>query len=168
MFMKTKNIFYRFSTLLVVPMLLVSTLVTPIRTTQTGVTSRQSSSVSGTDNQPSLRVVKTNAEQIILELTPPAPQIETTLLDDRPCQNISIPGLTQINTQGLPALPAQGAMLGIPQDAEPTILILAVESTSLPGKHALCPSPQPDLKRSPRNPWQVTGYTYRISLHWAG
>ena len=159
--MKTKKISHRFPTLLVLPMLLLSALIIPISTTQAGLPVGQLNPVARKDNLSALRVIQTTADMVVLELIPPAPQFEATLLKELSCQNVSIPGLAQIDTPGLPALPAQGAMLGIPQNAQLTIGILDVESTILPGKHTLCPLPQSDLKGSLVSPWQLIGNTYR-------
>ena len=61
---------------------------------------------------------------------------------------------------GLPALPVQGAMLGIPQDAQPKLQVLSSEWTSLPGEYDLCPTPQPVFARSTAGPLQFTSYRY--------
>ena len=77
-----------------------------------------------------VKIISSSAESITLEFTSPAPIFETTWIDGQSCQKVSIPGLIQLDSPGWPALPVQGAMLGIPSDAQPAIKILAVENES--------------------------------------
>lgn len=157
--MYKNRIYRRFFTLIVIPIFLTFSL-RPIFNTQAGATDRQFISVSSTGKYPYLRLVQASAKHIILEFTPPAPQFDTTTLDGQPCQMMRITGLAQADDPDSPSLPVQGAMLGIPQDAQPTIQLLAGESTRLAGSFDLCPTPQPILTHAPKSPWQLTGYRY--------
>lgn len=112
------------------------------------------------DERNALRMLQADGGHAILELTPATPEFESAVIDGQPCQNVSIPGLSQAEQPGLPALPVQGAMLGIPQDARPTIQILSAEWVSLPGSYLLCPMRQPVLTRAPMGPWKLNDYSY--------
>lgn len=107
-----------------------------------------------------IKIIQANPESIILEINPPAPQFTSQQLTDQNCQVVQIPGLARSDTPGLPALPMQGAMLGIPTDAQPIVKILAVEAHHLPGQYNLCPAAQPNFARDSDRRWQLTGYTY--------
>ena len=71
------------------------------------------------------------------------PQIEAVQVDSSTCHNISFPGLFLNSVAGLPGLPAQGFMLGIPKDAQPSISIIEAESVLLEGSFRLCPQTSP-------------------------
>ncbi len=111
-------------------------------------------------DNPYLRIVETTPTKLVLELTPAAPQFEATQSVGQTCQSVRLPGLSQIETPGMAPLPVQGVMLGIPQDALPSLKLLAAEATSLPGSYDLCPSPSPVLDRSPDGRWQLNGAAY--------
>ncbi len=113
---------------------------------------------------PFLRVIETTAEGIVVEFAPPAVAFETSTLDGGECQRVTIPGLPQTDDPGLPSLPVQGAMLGIPQESQPTLQILSADWVALPGAHRLCIAPQPVLTRSSARdgrvpPLELSGYT---------
>ena len=149
-----------FLSLLVIPGLLVSAWLGTTQKTWANTPGEQASlGNDGNLTHPSIQVVETTPEGLILEFTPTRPEIEEILLNGLACQAISIPGMAQSDSPGAPSLPVQGAMLGIPQDAQPSINILTAEWTALPGSYDLCPVPQPDLARSPRSPWQFVGTT---------
>lgn len=104
-----------------------------------------------------LRILDENAEGLILEFTPAAPIFENLRLAGQDCQEVSIPGQAQLEQPGFPDLPVQGAMLGIPQGAQPTIRVRETEQKSLPSSYALCPAPQPDFSIQPHQPAQLQG-----------
>ncbi len=153
---------------LIIPLLALAFWGEPISYSQAGSASEQPVTDYNATNPHYVRVVQMSPEQVILEFNPPAPQFETSLIDNHRCDTARIPGLVQTETPGLPSLPVQGAMLGIPPDAQPTIQVLVAESAILPGSHVLCPSPQPILDRSQTSRWQFTGYSYRRSPAYAG
>lgn len=105
-----------------------------------------------------LRVVETTPDRIILELTPPRPEISASLLEGDHCQLVTIPGLAQMDIPGSPALPVQGAMLGIPFDSQPTLTLLAADSILIPGVFDVCPASQPVLEPAVKSPWQYNGH----------
>ncbi len=153
----------RFFTVLIILILLFGLLIEPIANIQAGAPRGRSNDNSVTETNPYLRVVQSSTEHIILELTPLTPQFETKIFNSQSCQTVTIPGLVQMDDPDLPSMPVQGAMLGIPQDAQPTMHILAAEWTILPGSYDLCPSPSPILTRSSKSPRQLTGYSYERS-----
>ncbi len=115
---------------------------------------------SGSSTSRFVRVIQTSPDQITLEFNPPAPQFETRLIQKQSCQAVNIPGIVNAEIAGLPSMPVQGVMLGIPQEAQPSIQLLAADSILLAGSHDLCPAPHPLLDRSNTDQWRVSGYSY--------
>ena len=140
--------------------LLITLLIGPIPSVKAGAPSEQQHVIPATEKSPYLQLVQQSTERIIIEFSPPLPTFKTTILDNQTCQEVSIAGLEQTEAAGLPALPVRGAMLGIPQNGQPSLRILEAETTSLPGKYDLCPSSQPVLEPSFNGRWELAGYTY--------
>ena len=157
--MKINGIFQRFI-FLIVPFLIIIFMFALILDTQAGVPGAETGSRSYTGSKTDLRLVETTEDGILLELISDIPQFETNMIDDQACQSVSITDLIQSELPGLPALPVKGTMIGIPEDAQPSIQILEAESTSLPGKHDLCPSAKPILIRTSQGTMEQTGYSY--------
>ena len=122
---------------LIIPLLTLAFWGEPISYSQAGSASEQPVTDYNATKPHYVRVVQMSPEQVILEFNPPAPQFKTSLIDNHRCDTARIPGLVQTETPGLPSLPVQGAMLGIPPDAQPTIQVLSSKSAILPGSNVL-------------------------------
>jgi hypothetical protein len=107
-----------------------------------------------------LAVISASADGVILEFTAPRPSFEENVVNAERCQTVSIPGLAQNVAAGEPSLPVKGAMLGIPQEGQPSLQILDVEMGVLPGAYHLCPSQKLVVNIEEKAVQQVPQVTY--------
>lgn len=96
-------------------------------------------SASATPPSGLIQLVEADQEHIVLELTAPEPQVTAVVQDGQTCQNAHMAGLLPGDTPGWPALPRLGQMVGIPENARPTVRVLASEAIPLASKVDLCP-----------------------------
>jgi len=94
-----------------------------------------------------LRLIKSDAESIVLELRTPAYDIEETTVEGSIYHVLSVPGYAQSDRVGHPQLPLEGTLLGIPANAEADLHILEAEGDILPGSYNLYPVPRLIIER---------------------
>lgn len=110
-----------------------------------------------------MQVLTLDKTGVTLELNTRTPVFTSAQVDGRQCQVASLEGVAQLEEPGWPVLPVQGALLGIPPDAQPTLEVLALEPVNLPGWRQLCPAAQPQLSLFPDQPLILSGYDYPLS-----
>ncbi len=104
---------------------------------------------------PYLTVLATDNQRILLEFTPPEPEFEKVEVNGQICLTSKIAGLTGSADAGSPSLPAQGALIGIPLDARPSIRIHYVDREEFQLTHKLCPTATTSLDLANGSPEQV-------------
>jgi hypothetical protein len=80
--------------------------------------------------QPSLytpRIIESDAEKIIIEITPPPLSVLSAGIKESDGQFASLPGYSLTATPGKPQLPLRGFIIGVPDDANPTVTLLDVQ-----------------------------------------
>jgi hypothetical protein len=87
-----------------------------------------------------LRIVESNANRILVELSIDKFKVETVLVDGGEYQKIIIPDMEQTGLPGHPMLPAKGTLLGIPTGEGLSVRILESDHQLLPGLR-LAPAP---------------------------
>jgi len=80
-----------------------------------------------------LKVVTSDSEGVILDLRVPRPDIQEVWEEGTLYHKIAIPGFIPTTDVGSPQLLQHGVLLGIPEEASPTIEILKAKSTILSG-----------------------------------
>ncbi len=93
--------------------------------------------------EPGVQIIESTAHGIVLELVTPDFQVQEALSESGPCDLLSVAGYGEMDKAGWPRLPAVGAMIGIPQQAEPVLSVLAADFAPLPAAYNLCPVSQP-------------------------
>lgn len=93
-----------------------------------------------------LTVLASDADGLTLLLETPAPVV-TPSLDEagRACVLLSIEGAEASATPGAPALPAWGALVGLPPEGAVRLEILEAEGRDLPGVYYPCPAPTQEV-----------------------
>jgi hypothetical protein len=86
---------------------------------------------------------------ITLELVSPEYTVQNISSSDGGCQLFQSAGFGDAAQPGWPRLPAKGVMLNIPENAEPALDILEVESEILPGEFDICPAARPQIQLNP-------------------
>ncbi|MFM8322265.1 MAG: C25 family cysteine peptidase [Chloroflexota bacterium] len=87
-----------------------------------------------------LRLLHSSPEALEVQVDVPQPSFHVSqTADGQPCQELRLDGFTAIDPAGRPALPARGALLGIPPDGEPQLELLQADFVELPGTYRLCP-----------------------------
>ncbi len=89
-----------------------------------------------------LRLVKSDAQSVVMELLTPAYDIEETRVEGSIYHVVSVPGYAQSDRVGHPQLPLEGALLGIPPHAQVDLHILEAEGDIIPGDYNLSPVPR--------------------------
>jgi hypothetical protein len=97
-------------------------------------------------NADGVRVLRSDAQGILLELEIPPYAAHTIGTDGHTYHRIHVDGYSLTDTPGAPELPQKGLLLGIPPDAGVTLNILAAESTVAHGLHL---RPAPDQRLEP-------------------
>jgi len=90
---------------------------------------------------PYIHILASSASSVRFEFNAPAALFERTRSAEQDCQVVSMDGLLNEEGLGQFALPVQGAMLGIPGGAAPTLEILSVESETIAENFTLCLPP---------------------------
>jgi hypothetical protein len=88
-----------------------------------------------------LRLVESDARGVVLELDTPAYSILSRTIDTTLYHAVSAPGLTAISLAGEPALPAKGALLGIPAGVDIEVEVLEIHTEVLPGHYRVAAAP---------------------------
>ncbi|MEJ5311356.1 MAG: C25 family cysteine peptidase [Anaerolineae bacterium] len=107
---------------------------------------RQAAGLSMREDAPTesgVQVIASTGSGIVLELVTPDFDVTQSESTSGPCDVVRVTGYGELDKSGWPRLPASGTLLGLPPNATPSLSILNVESTVLPGKYTLCPVPQP-------------------------
>lgn len=104
---------------------------------------------------PYLSVLATNNQRLLLEFIPPEPEFEKAEVDGQTCLTSKMAGLTGSADASAPALPAQGALIGIPLDAKPSIRVHHVDREEFQLAHKLCPTATTSLDLANSSPAQV-------------
>lgn len=86
--------------------------------------------------------IEENEDGLILELHTPDYTLVDRQLPVGSCQELIVEGFAPQATPGSPNLPAHGALIGVPPDAQPSLTVLETETMELPEKVNLCPAPQ--------------------------
>ncbi|HUW94802.1 MAG TPA: C25 family cysteine peptidase [Anaerolineae bacterium] len=89
----------------------------------------------------SLRLVRSDAQGIVLELDTPTFSIVYTTLDSTLYHVVSVPGLTTSGEAGRPGLPVKGTLLGIPLGVDIDVRVLEAETEVLSGRYRIAPAP---------------------------
>jgi hypothetical protein len=97
----------------------------------------------GTDG---LRILRSDAEGVVLEIEIPPYSIQTVEAEDHTYQRVHLPGYSTIATPGAPELPQKALLLGIPPDATLNLTILAAPYTVAEGIQV---HPAPDRRVEP-------------------
>jgi hypothetical protein len=90
-----------------------------------------------------LRVLRSDAAGMLLELTTPAYTFTPIQAEGRAFESLSVPGLNFTAEAGQPQLPMASALLGAPPDAAVTVRVIADDGQLLPGRHDLIPAASP-------------------------
>ncbi len=149
--------------ILIIPVLLASLPINTILNQDFGISNGMPASGRSSNENSQISTLEITDHSIKLQMTVAPPQFEKIQGDRKNCLEASIPGLLQSDFPDLPSLPVQGAMLGIPPDAQPTIQMLELEQINIPGKYDLCPAPRPLLPDSPNQPLEIDGLAYQRS-----
>lgn len=89
-----------------------------------------------------INVVASDSKGVVLELRVPKPDIKEVWEEGTLYHKIAIPNFIPTADVGSPQMPQVGALLGIPEDAIPTIEILEEKSRLLSG-YKIHPAPRP-------------------------
>ncbi|MEW5870039.1 MAG: C25 family cysteine peptidase, partial [Chloroflexota bacterium] len=108
---------------------------------QNSIEQGKQSSMAGKDRR--LKVTASDPQGITVELSASDFTIEEKIVDGQACQVIRIEDFGATETPGWPELPVQGAMLGIPAQSDPALMVIEAKPVVLKGKYQLCPVEQP-------------------------
>ncbi len=95
------------------------------------------------DRYPFLSILSEGDQVLRIQFSPPAVEVDQTRVADQPCQAVLMHGLENHLTAENLFLPVQGALIGIPPDARPSLHIITAEYDLLPGPFTLCPLEKP-------------------------
>lgn len=87
------------------------------------------------------RVVSIGENELVFEMTVPAPEIADVTLDGQVFQVLSLPDFVLSDRPGYPQLPQTGVMVGIPAEGDITARILSSDVERLPGSYRIAPAP---------------------------
>jgi len=90
-----------------------------------------------------IRLLKSDADGIILELNTPDYRVEKITAQSRQYDAIVIEGFSRSSDAGKPQLPVKNILLGAPPDAAVRVQILQAESDILAGKYDILPVARP-------------------------
>lgn len=111
-----------------------------------------------------LRLVSSDRETIVLELTITGFQIETIEQAGQTYHRVIIPGTVQTDTPGEPQVPTRGALLGLPGTAGVSIQVLEADYEMLSGYH-LYPAPALQVVADSLDAAQVAGVQPTFALN---
>ena len=76
-----------------------------------------------------LRLISSTETSLLIELVSPAYEIEHIVLDGSSYDRLSLPGAVHTSQKGFPQLPVYPALLGIPPDAEISLVVRDIETS---------------------------------------
>ena len=88
-------------------------------------------------------LVESTEQGVVLELVTPDFSVQDGLAENGVCDQLTVADYGETAQAGWPRLPVAGAMVGVPQHAEPVLSVLTAEFTTLPDRYTLCPVSQP-------------------------
>lgn len=100
---------------------------------------------------------ETNAGNLTLEMVVPQFQVEQVTNEDGSCDVLHLDGYGQTEAVGWPRLPVKGAMVAIPADSEPRLVVLDTGPMEIAGKFDLCPVERPIVEFGPLGEPQYAG-----------
>lgn len=86
------------------------------------------------------RIVSTDNNELVFDLTVPAPQIADVALEGQTFQILNLPDFTLSEQAGHPQLPQTGVMVGVPAEGDISVRIVASEVEILPGSYRIAPA----------------------------
>jgi uncharacterized repeat protein (TIGR01451 family) len=92
---------------------------------------------------PGVRLLSFSGRRLVLELLTPSFGTERGFTHAGPCTRLTVDGYGSTDLAGHPEVPVQGAMAGIPPQADVTLTVLETESELLPAQYDICPVPSP-------------------------
>jgi hypothetical protein len=92
-----------------------------------------------------VHILQSDTRGIILELEVPAYTINSIKVDEQTCERVSITGYGSSASPGEPELPQLALFLGVPPDAEVSLVVLGTDSTVAEGFN-VCPVPQRSIE----------------------
>ena len=90
-----------------------------------------------------LHLISSTENSLLIELVSPEYGIETIDLDGSSYDRLTLPGAVHTSQKGFPQLPVYSALLGIPPEAEISLVVRDIESSPVEGHYRLPPVPQP-------------------------
>lgn len=107
-----------------------------------------------------VQVVRSDSQGIVLEFHAPEYQLVETIVNGDACYQLGVEGWGQTDAAGWPQIPVQGAKLGLPPNAVPTVHVLDAQVTTVPLTLDLCPVPMPIVHSEPQlgEPGPANGY----------
>jgi hypothetical protein len=94
-----------------------------------------------------LRLLKSDAESVIVELSTPDFQVEESVVNGTVYHLVDVPGCGQTDEVGKPQLPVRGALLGIPASADYSLRVVDVDEETVPGQYNVYPAPKPVMEQ---------------------
>ncbi len=92
--------------------------------------------------EPHLRLIRSDAKGIVLELHTPTYQVEEKQVEGTAYHLLSVAGYALTAEVGRPQLPVKMAMLGVPVNAQIELRILESDHSIVPEKYNVYPAPQ--------------------------
>ena len=80
-----------------------------------------------------LRILASDATGLVIELRPGKVSFGTREAEGETCQTVEIDGLGRTSEPGAPDLPIQGFLVGLPSEANPTVVVIETESENRSG-----------------------------------
>lgn len=102
-----------------------------------------------TAGQKDLRILSSTAQDITVEFQLPEYSLESAMVAGKACQYPRIEGYGFSDQVGRPMIPVRGVMIGIPAQAQPRLIVLAVSSTAIAQGISLCPVQPPSEEGLP-------------------
>lgn len=94
-----------------------------------------------------LRLLRSDETGLVLELQTPEYRLTPQTGASGVCDRLTVPDYALTDRVGWPQLPVRGVMVGVPPDADLSLIVLASETVSLPGRYDLCPVPRPVIEQ---------------------
>lgn len=110
--------------------------------------------------RPTLRLLRSDAQGVLLELLTPPPQLETVSLPGvdgaaRPYQRLVLPGAGTTSEPGRPQLLVMSYLLAAPPEAEVELRLLEAETQTVGGRVDLAPAPSPTALQEEFTPGEL-------------
>ena len=88
-------------------------------------------------------IMEVDSGGMVLELSAPEFELVQSSANGEDCQLIKAPGFGETGKPGWPRLPVKGTLVGIPQNAQIRLEVLAAETQLHVDHYAICPESQP-------------------------